>query len=58
MVERAVAHEQDDLWTVKLFEAWAESPENSERLLELINGEIVEKMSTEEHGAMQVKLSW
>lgn len=58
MTERVIAHEQDDLWTVAQFEAWAESPEKSDRLLELINGEIVEKMPSEEHGVMQVELSW
>jgi Uma2 family endonuclease len=37
------------LITVDEFEAHIALPENSERLFELINGEIVEKMPTEEH---------
>lgn len=37
------------LYTVEEFERIADSPENVERLLELIEGEIVEKMPTEEH---------
>ena len=41
------------LLTVEEFEQYADSPENAERLLELVNGEIVEKpMSTEEHGVI------
>ncbi len=36
--------------TVEEFETFAESGENRHRLLELINGEVVEKMPTEEHG--------
>lgn len=38
------------LYTVEEFEQFADSPENSDRLLELIDGEIIEKMPTEEHG--------
>ena len=38
------------LYTVDEFEEFADSPENAERLLELINGEIVEKVPTQEHG--------
>jgi Uma2 family endonuclease len=41
------------LYTVKEFEQIADSPENVERRLELVNGEIVEKpMPTEEHGVI------
>ena len=36
--------------TLNEFEAFLGLPENRDRLLELINGEIVEKMPTEEHG--------
>lgn len=32
------------------FEAYLQRPENADRLFELIDGEIVEKMPTEEHG--------
>lgn len=35
--------------TVEQFEAFIALPENAERSFELINGEIVEKMPTEEH---------
>src|SRR5258707_180424 len=40
----------EHLYTVEEFEALADSPDNAGRLLELINGEIIEKMPTEEHG--------
>jgi Uma2 family endonuclease len=36
--------------TVDEFERLLTAPENSDRLLELIEGEVVEKMPTEEHG--------
>jgi len=35
---------------IEAFEVFLEQPENQDRLFELINGEIVEKMPTEEHG--------
>jgi Uma2 family endonuclease len=38
------------LYTVDDFEEFIALPENRHRLFELINGEIVEKMPTEEHG--------
>lgn len=38
------------LMTVTEFEAFADAPENADRRLELINGEIVEKVPAEEHG--------
>lgn len=38
------------LYTVEEFEKIADAPENRERLLELINGEIVEKVPTQLHG--------
>jgi hypothetical protein len=37
-------------YSVDEFEQLINLPENRERLLELINGEIVEKMPAEEHG--------
>ncbi len=40
------------LMTRQEFEAFLERPENSDRLFELINGEIVEKMPTELHGVV------
>lgn len=41
-----------DLYTAEAFEQVVDLPENAERLLELINGEIVEKVPTEEHGML------
>ena len=38
------------LYTVEEFEQIADSPENRDRLLELVDGEIAEKMPTEQHG--------
>jgi Uma2 family endonuclease len=40
---------QEKLVTVEEFEAFLESPESDDRLFELIHGEIVEKVPTEEH---------
>lgn len=37
-------------YTIEMFEQFLRLPENSRRLFELIQGEIVEKMPTEEHG--------
>ncbi len=42
--------QQERLYTVEEFEALLALPENRDRLLELVNGEIVEKMPTEKHG--------
>ena len=47
---------QSQLYTVDEFERLLEQPENSDRLLELIDGEIVEKMPTEEHGIVVLKI--
>jgi Uma2 family endonuclease len=44
------------LYTVEEFEQIADSPENADRLLELIDGEIVEKVPTEQHGVTIVNL--
>jgi Uma2 family endonuclease len=41
--------EKSKLYTVDEFEEFTSRPENSDRLFELINGEIVEKVTTEEH---------
>lgn len=43
--------------TVAEFEQFAQLPENRERHFELIDGEIVEKMVTFEHGAIVVNIS-
>ncbi len=42
--------------TVEEFERFLRLPENLDRLFELINGEIIEKMPTEEHGLVAVNL--
>jgi Uma2 family endonuclease len=42
------------LYTVEEFEQYADAPENAHRLLELIDGEIREKMPTEQHGLIAV----
>ncbi len=41
---------QPKLYTVDEFEQFLALPENRDRLFELINGEIVEKVPTQEHG--------
>ncbi|MCB0065142.1 MAG: Uma2 family endonuclease [Caldilineaceae bacterium] len=43
--------------TVTQFEEILQLPENSDRLLELVNGEIVEKMPTEEHGMIATNVN-
>ena len=45
-----MALEQTKTYTVEEFERFLALPENADRLFELIDGEIVEKMPTEEHG--------
>jgi Uma2 family endonuclease len=45
-----MAVQKEHLYTVAEFEQLLTQPENRDRLLELINGEIIEKMPTEEHG--------
>lgn len=42
--------------TIEDYERFIALPENSDRLFELVNGEIVEKMPTEEHGLIQLNL--
>jgi len=45
------------LYTVEEFETFITLPENQERLFELIDGEIFEKIPTEEHGVLGADLS-
>lgn len=45
------------LRTVEEFEQFADLPENRDRLLELIHGEIVEKVPTEEHGVIAATIA-
>ncbi|MBN8639919.1 MAG: Uma2 family endonuclease [Anaerolineae bacterium] len=44
------------LYTVEEFEQFLAQPENHDRLFELIDGEIVEKMPTQEHGAIALNI--
>lgn len=44
------------LYTVNEFESIIAQPDNQERLLELIHGEIVEKLPTEEHGLIAANI--
>jgi Uma2 family endonuclease len=48
---------QPKLYTVDEFEKFIAQPEHSERLFELINGEIVEKVPTEEHAAIAARFT-
>lgn len=45
-----MAIEQQRLYTVEEFETIAETPQNRDRLLELVNGEIIEKVPIQGHG--------
>lgn len=47
----------EHLYTVEAFEQFADASENVERLLELVNGEIIEKMPTEDHGIITINIS-
>lgn len=42
--------------TTAEFETFLQQPENQERLAELIHGEIVEKLLTEEHGIIVINI--
>lgn len=42
--------------TADQFVEYAQQPENADRLLELVNGEIVEKVLTEEHGVIVMNI--
>jgi Uma2 family endonuclease len=44
-------------YTVEEFEAFADAPENADRLFELIDGEIVEKVPTELHAVIAARIS-
>ena len=48
---------QVDRYTIEDFESFADSPENVTRLLELVDGEIVEKVPTEEHGRIVMNIA-
>lgn len=49
---------REQFYTVDEFEALLKLPENSGRLLELINGRIVEKMPTQEHGLIASNINY
>src|ERR1700712_1468209 len=51
-----MAVQETKTYTVEEFEHYIALPENSDRLFELIDGEIVEKMPTEQHGLIQINL--
>ena len=44
-------------YTVDEFEKYADAPENRDSLLELIDGEIVEKVPTEQHGMIVILIA-
>ena len=48
--------QRERLYTVEEFEVIADAEENADRLLELIDGEIVEKMPTEFHGQVVLNI--
>lgn len=47
---------KEQLTTAEQFEIFIARPENADRLFELINGEIVEKVPTQKHGMIVLKL--
>lgn len=51
-----MAASRQHLYTVKEFEEFIAQSENRARLLELVNGEIVEKVPTEEHGEVALTM--
>src|SRR5215831_15924519 len=52
-----MAVSREKLYTVEEFEDYIARPENKDRLLELINGEIAEKVPTQRHGEIAVNIS-
>lgn len=48
--------DQEKVYTIEEFEEFIARPENSDRLFELIHGEIIEKVPTQEHGFICAKL--
>ncbi len=52
-----MAVEQTKTTTIEEFERFLALPENADRLFELIDGEIVEKMPTEQHGLIGSNLN-
>lgn len=56
IVTRSPEAKQERLYTVAEFEEFLRQPENTDRLFELIHGEIIEKMPTEEHGMIAINI--
>jgi Uma2 family endonuclease len=52
-----VVPDKSKIYTVDEFEEFLIRPENSDRYLELINGEIAEKVPTERHGVISVNIT-
>lgn len=44
------------LYTIAEFERFLKEPKNEDRLFELVNGEIIEKMPTQEHGMIALNI--
>lgn len=44
-------------YSIEEYEQFVERPENVDRHFELVNGEIIEKVPTEEHGLIQVNIA-
>jgi Uma2 family endonuclease len=53
-----VTHLLHTLLTTQEFKTICDAPEDQEHLLELIHGEVVEKMPTEEHAAIAAMLAY
>lgn len=49
-------HPQTRTYTIEEFEQFIALPENADRRFELIDGEIVEKVPTEEHGVIAARI--
>ncbi len=47
-----MTHARSHALTTSKFNSVLQAPENRERLLELVHGEVVEKVLTEEHGKL------
>lgn len=47
---------QQQIYTVEEFEQMISLPENQDQLLELVNGEVREKVVTQEHGIIALKI--
>jgi Uma2 family endonuclease len=53
-----MAHARVEVMTTRTFERIRQAPEHHERLLELIHGEVVEKMPTEAHGKLAALVAY